>query len=135
MKYILALMLLLPLTTCSDEIFLEPDSHEAILGTWRLTEVLADPGDGSGTYTPVDSDKTILFEGNGTYTSNGAVCSFSITAEENTVGTYEIISNSEFIINCPEENLADVSLILENGVLIAHFPCIEPCGQKYIKID
>jgi hypothetical protein len=135
MKYLIALLLLLPLTTCSDDAIFSPDSPQAILGTWQLTEVLADPGDGSGTYRPVESDKIIIFESNGTYTSNGAICSFSITVEENVVGTYEIISNSEFIINCPEENLANVTLTLENGILIANFPCIEPCGQKYIKID
>ena len=28
---------------------------------WKLIEVLADPGDGSGTFQPVESDKTISF--------------------------------------------------------------------------
>jgi len=30
-----------------------------LLGTWRLIEVLADPGNGSGTFNPVDSDITL----------------------------------------------------------------------------
>ena len=36
------------------------------LGTWRLIEVRADPGDGSGTFQPVISSKTVTFETNGT---------------------------------------------------------------------
>ena len=34
------------------------------IGSWKLIAVLADPGDGSGVFQPVLSDKTIIFETN-----------------------------------------------------------------------
>ncbi|NNM18501.1 MAG: hypothetical protein HKP24_08010, partial [Croceitalea sp.] len=60
------------------------------MGTWQLVEILADPGDGSGTYTPVDSNKMIVFDNNGRFSSNGAICSFAAAVNENVEGTYEI---------------------------------------------
>ncbi|NNL08445.1 MAG: hypothetical protein HKP38_04390, partial [Croceitalea sp.] len=85
--------------------------------------------------TPVDSNKMIVFDNNGRFSSNGAICSFAAAVNENVEGTYEIFSNTEFRINCAEENLDYVALFLENQVLIVNYPCIEPCSHKYIKID
>lgn len=44
-----------------------------LIGRWRLTEVLLDPGDGSGTFQGVSSDKIIEFHSDGTVTSNGEI--------------------------------------------------------------
>lgn len=44
------------------------------LGSWELIEVLADPGDGSGTIEPVESNKTMDFSANGIVTTNSSLC-------------------------------------------------------------
>lgn len=35
---------------------------------------MADPGDGSGTFQPVESDKTIEFKNNGSVITNNSLC-------------------------------------------------------------
>jgi hypothetical protein len=49
-----------------------------ITGTWKLVEVYLDPGDGSGDFEPVQSEKTVTFHGDGTVTSNGDLCTLSL---------------------------------------------------------
>ena len=53
-------ILIMTLISCNktDEI----DISSAVVGTWKLTEVLADPGDGSGTFYTVSSNKNLIFE-------------------------------------------------------------------------
>ena len=36
-----------------------------LIETWKYTEMLADPGNGSGVFTPVTSDKTLTFDNAG----------------------------------------------------------------------
>ncbi|NNJ37670.1 MAG: hypothetical protein HKP23_00325, partial [Flavobacteriaceae bacterium] len=55
MKKLLLFFLLLSLACTSD------DPEIEILGEWQLVEVLADPGDGSGKFKSVDSNKRITF--------------------------------------------------------------------------
>ena len=57
MKRLIILSLSILFLACSTE----DNTDVQLAGTWKLIEVLADPRDGSGTYTPVDSDKTITF--------------------------------------------------------------------------
>ncbi|MEJ2004888.1 MAG: hypothetical protein P8X57_07975 [Cyclobacteriaceae bacterium] len=55
---------------CKDE------TNEARLleGEWYLKERLADPGNGSGTYQPVDSDLVLKFLPKGTFVSTEPLC-------------------------------------------------------------
>ena len=107
-------------------------SNTELIGNWKLIEVLADPGDGSGTFNSVESDKIITFENNGTITSNGNLCDMSISSDNQTSGTY---SNSELTFNSANCNNPNYDFMFEqNGnVLIINYPCIEPCQAKYIK--
>ena len=43
----------------------------SLAGTWKLTEVLADIGDGKGTFHPVSSNKNLVFVSDNKVTSNG----------------------------------------------------------------
>jgi len=43
----------------------------SLAGTWKLTEVLADIGDGKGTFQPVSSNKNLVFVSDNKVTSNG----------------------------------------------------------------
>jgi len=103
-----------------------------LLGNWKLKEVLADPGDGSGTFLPVQSNKRITFEANGVITSNGSLCDMSTAADAPTSGTY---SNTNFTFNstdCSDPNY-NYSFEQTGTVLIITYPCFEPCKAKYVK--
>lgn len=120
------------IVSCSDD---DDNTVNAdILGTWGLSEVLADPGDGSGTFVPVDSPREVTFNADGTYTSNSeSFCSFMIeTGIQASTGTY-----TETAIHCGDANPASDLLytIDANGSLIISYPCIEPCQAKYERID
>ncbi|WP_236581821.1 hypothetical protein [Sphingobacterium spiritivorum] len=67
-----------------------------ITGRWKLVEVYADPGDGSGKYRAVDSKKLLTFKANGTVeVQNGDLCMVSIHSDNNATSTYEILDKSE----------------------------------------
>ena len=106
----------------------------SLIGTWRLVENLADPGDGSGVFLPVDSNKQITFNSDGTITSNGSLCDISIQSETPTSGTYSI---DQFFINSEDCINADLNIdfALENSILTINYLCIEPCSSGYLKIE
>lgn len=110
----------------------ELNSNTDLVGEWKLVEVLTDPGDGSGTFSAVQSNKIIRFHPDGTLTSNGSICSMSIEANNPTSGTYSLI-NSTF--NSPDCNSSDHDYQFEHigDTLIVIYPCIEPCKVKYKK--
>ncbi len=108
------------------------NSDTELIGNWKLIEILADPGDGSGIFSSVESHKIITFKNNGTITSNGNLCDMSITSDNQTSGTY---SNSEMSFSSANCNNPDYDFTFEqNGnVLIINYPCFEPCQAKYMK--
>ena len=111
----------------------EPPST-GITGEWLLVEMLADPGDGSGIFVPVDSEKRITISAGGTYSSNGDVCSFTSEVTTATNGSYSE-DNDSYIIECSNMFPGFVRINLDDDHLIISFPCIEPCQQKFRRID
>ncbi len=111
----------------------EITEQEDIIGKWQLIEVYSDPGDGSGEFNPVDSDKTIAFNKNGQFVSNGIMCHMSIEPTETSTGTYSLVKytltpdNCEYSVELPYE-------VIGNELIISHF-CIEGCGEKYKKVE
>lgn len=105
-----------------------------IVGEWVLIEVLADPGDGSGRFRPVNSDKRISFFANGTYISTGAICNFSSEPDSNSNGIYTL-TDTGYQILCGDAPDFPIGLQIEDGFLIVSFPCIEPCFEKYRKLN
>lgn len=107
-------------------------TNTELIGNWKLIEVLADPGDGSGIFSRVESEKIITFESNETITSNGQICDMSIEIGNPTFGTYSI-SNSTF--NSSDCVNPDYNYTFEQigNILIINYPCIEPCQAKYKK--
>ncbi|TXE15285.1 hypothetical protein ES692_17375 [Psychroserpens burtonensis] len=63
------IVMVFSLLACSDD-----DKTKRIeiklLGTWQLSEVYSDPGDGSGYFTSIDSEKILTFLSSGTINSN-----------------------------------------------------------------
>ncbi len=109
-------------------------SETTLEGTWKLIQVLNDPGNGSGEFYDVDSEKTITFFEDGTITSNGSICQTSTASDTPTEGTYSI---SQRIIDSADcyisEDIAIRFTIIDSN-LIMSYPCIEPCQSRFIKI-
>lgn len=103
-----------------------------LIGSWKLIEVLADPGDGSGIFYAVESNKIITFKNDGTLTSNGNLCNTSISSESPTSGTY---SKTEMSFKSADCDNPDYNFTFEKdgNILIINYPCIEPCRVKYLK--
>ncbi len=129
MKRILLFFLVLGvLFSCNKD--KEPENK--LIGDWKLIEVLADPGDGSGTFNAVQSNKIIRFENDGIITSNGNLCDMSINSDNATSGTYSI---TDMTLNSPDCSYPDYGITFDvNGnTLMINYPCIEPCIAKYEK--
>ena len=101
-----------------------------LVGVWKLTEVLADPGDGSGTYQGVNNDKTIEFHSNGVLTSNGGICGMTTGSNSPSSGTYSLMDST---ISCSNSGVK-IRFKKMGSTLILNYPCIEPCGEKYVKL-
>ena len=127
-KFIVLSMTVVFFLFCSKK---EKDETQ-LVNEWRLIEVLADPGDGSGQYEPVNSDKSIQFFSDGTVQSNQSLCGF----DPNYAGT-GIYDTTEGVI-IPDDcfdPLLRISFRLEGANLILHHPCIEECGEKYVRVS
>ncbi|MBO3097044.1 lipocalin family protein [Gelidibacter pelagius] len=118
------------LFSCNNDDDSNPNTD--LIGNWQLIEVLSDPGDGSGTFTSVESDKTITFKSGGIIASNGNLCDMGINSGNPTSGTY---STSKWTFNSPDCDNPEYDFTFEqNGnILIINYPCIEPCKVKYKK--
>lgn len=103
----------------------------SLVGSWKLTAVLADPGDGSGVFYPVNNEKIITFNNSGTVNSNGSLCNMSLASNTNYTGVYS--SDSLFIKpdSCPNISLG---LEMSGADLIINYLCIERCSEKYVKL-
>ena len=100
---------------------------------WQLIEQLADPGDGSGIFEPVTSQKILRLYSSGNFTSNGPMCTMSTSDQQNSSGTF---TNDElFPENCINYGMSQISYQISDDTLIINYPCIEACAQKYLKID
>ena len=126
MKISFAILVILSLfTSCKKK------DGGSLTGTWELKEVLIDPGNGSGVFNAVSSDKNLVFHTNGNVNCNGVICDMSIESNTSTAGTYSEIDSTLISTACP-------NLILKYEVsgdtLILIYPCFEPCKAKYIKV-
>lgn len=103
-------------------------------GTWQLIEVLADPGDGSGTFESVTSGKTITFGEAGAYTANGDLCNFSEESATTSSGIFwdedQNVEPGGCISQAPRSG---ITYEFVDEELILSYPCIEPCRHKFSK--
>jgi len=128
MKYLTILLAFtLTLVSCSNN----NNSEKEIVGEWKLIETLADPGDGSGVFQQIDSNKTIEFFNDNTFTSNGVLCFMSNETTSST-GTYLETESQIFPSDCNNSELSLTYEITSSDLIISYF-CIEPCKEKYEK--
>ena len=128
----LVLMALMSLIlNCSND----PEEGEPSLeGRWKLKAVRYDPGDGSGTFQSVESDKLVEFLSSQEVRSNGNLCNGGTGTEDASSGLYVLPDSILQIDGCPQDVLL-TRFRIEKGNLILSYPCIEPCEEKYVKLD
>jgi hypothetical protein len=108
----------------------------SLIGKWKLIEVLADPGDGSGVFKPVDSNKTLEFFEDGFVRSNGSLCTFNIIADQESQGIYNTEDSSIIPDNCNSNFIElKINFKIEGSRLILNYFCIEACSEKYKRIN
>ncbi len=131
MKNLMLICLTLPLfISCnSDEL-----NFEELTGKWQLVEVLMDPGDGSGVFETVTSNRTITFAESGAFISKGDLCEISDSDENASSGSYNTIDETLTIDSCDDLN-STITYKLKNKRLILVYTCIEGCKHKYQKIE
>lgn len=121
------LLILLTILSCTT------NKESDLQGRWKLVEVLADPGDGSGTFQPTNEDKYLQFNADFSLESNRSHCLFGQDSESGTLGFYSLEAG-EIYFSCDGES-TEYSFQLIDGDLILNFPrCIEPCQEKYRKL-
>ena len=130
-KGIVILGILVFLLSCnkSDEKII---ANTNIVGSWKLIEVLEDPGDLSGIFVSVNSSKTIVFSDIGKITSNGLICDMSIESNTKSFGTFSETNSTISPFDCQN---SIINYELNGNTLILMYPCTEPCKAKYIKIQ
>ena len=130
---ILCLLPLLLSAACSKDEALLGDA-DSIVGTWQLSERLVDPGDGSGSFQKVDSDRLIIFRANETIVSNGTLCFMDHEGRQLSEGVYDPELRTITGNDCDITRFGQSRYELTNGELIINYPCIEPCAEKFRKL-
>lgn len=95
-------------------------------GEWRLTETLADPGDGSGEWQTASKDSVtyIIFNEDGSLETN-----LSSKMER-----YKIKDSVYLeIVLTDQENPIPYRYQIDKKNLILNPPCIEACGLRFVK--
>ena len=110
----------------------DDNKNSDVVGKWKLIEVLADPGDGSGTFHGVSSEKILEFQANGTVTSNGSICDMSIESVSPSFGTYSLSDSTISSSNCSNSPFK-IKFRNEGSTMTISYPCDEACIAKYIK--
>lgn len=112
----------------NDDTPIDPD----LIGTWKLTARFVDPGDGSGTFKPVQSKMTLEFENEDIVEiKEGDLCSFSIDSGEESIANYSL-EDKKIEPGCLNEWF--ITFEIEAGFLFLYFPCFEGCSYKFRKI-
>ena len=106
------------------------DGSNAIIGKWKLTETLADIGDGKGQWAavPQNDSTSIQFNENGTIES--------MESGFKAVKAHQIVDSANLEItfqnNQPKINYR---YKVQNEILELNPPCIEACGFRYVRVE
>lgn len=121
-RYFLILFLSIS-SICLSSCKKDSEVQGAIYGKWKLTETLADPGDGSGIYRKVTGkSKYITFQHDGKLSGDalGDLYAFEIVDETTLkVYTQNYVSPMTYRYQVTGKQL------------VLNPPCIEPCGFKF----
>lgn len=134
-----AFLMLISASSCDKSIDIKtgyspkPNSTSDLVGSWRLIEQLADPGNGSGTFQPVTSQKTIQIYADSTFIANGQMCTMSADTLGAETGIF-LDSVTISLTMSPCWGVFPITYQHAGDTLIIVYPCIEACRQKYVKL-
>ena len=100
------------------------DNNSSIIGRWKLTETLADPGDGSGIWMPATTNYIIQFNEDSTAYEN------PVNPYRN-VNRYSVINDSTLTLFYSTGTSFSYHFKIESNTLTIMGGCIEACGTKY----
>jgi hypothetical protein len=100
----------------------------SIIGKWKLSEYLADPGDGSGTWHVSDplNPSYREFKGDGILVDSPS----SATSWTH----FQLTSDSTIIFSRDSEQLT-ISYHVSKTLLTLSGGCIEACGERYVSMQ
>jgi len=116
---LILVFIILSLTACE-----KSGSDNLITGKWKLTETLADPGDGSGKWQSVSGSKTyLILNSDGSITGSG----------DTSFKQYRIIDDRmiEFVFQNGTTTIRNYKL--SGNSLEISGGCYEACGTRYKK--
>jgi hypothetical protein len=105
-----------------------PVGNNSLIGKWKLSESLADPGDGSGTWQLADPlhPSHLEFKNDGTL-------SFSPYDIYNS-DRYQVTSDSTMVFFRGSESF-NMRYNFSKTILSLYAPCIEACGSRYTAVQ
>ena len=103
-------------------------SNNSIVGRWKLSEYLADPGDGSGTWLSAASLNPSFLE----FKKDGSLIVTPFNA--NSWDHFQLTSDSTIVFFRDSDQITKAYHFSE-GVLILTGGCIEACGERYIPVQ
>lgn len=130
-KSILGLLLFTSIIACSKKEETPNGTTPQLQSSWIMKAYYMDPGDGSGSFTPVNSSKYIKFYTNGTLSSNGDLCSMDSSAANPTSGTFSA-ADSTFVSSGCAVSTWSIQYSIDGDTLDVYYPCIEACVARYV---
>ena len=130
---LLIIVAILVIAACSkenNEIIDVLGNPKVLVGKWKLTESLNDPGDGSGKWTKVSGSNVnyVEFKADGQLSGYGDYKTY--TVKDSTILTFTKADGVTY---------QDQRYQLQNGMLsmspAGPIWCIEPCGLRYKKVQ
>ena len=104
-----------------------------MLGTWKLTEVYFDIGNGSGTFQPAGYARTITFFSDSTYTTDLGICTITTNGNDQSgSGIYSPGQQLIFPTTCRTNAAYPYELV--GRQLTITYPCVEGCAEQYQKV-
>lgn len=110
------------------------NENAGLIGKWQLTEELIDIGDGKGEFKEATTQQSIEFFRDGTFTATSSLCQMAPGSSGQGTGTYSMEGNTITPANCAGES-RNITFELNGRELILNLTCIEPCKQKYVRVD
>lgn len=110
--------------------------NNGLIGKWKITEYLGDPGDGSGTYHEVKSDAAhvIEFKENGEFVEQKGKEQSSVPL----FNAYKVLDNQRIeMIPIDKSQPSHIWYYsdLSATKLTLGYGCIEACSGKYIAVE
>lgn len=104
---------------------------------WELIEIYSDPGNGSGSFNEVESERTITIFQNGDFISKGSLYILDVTNTQIHTGEIEYTSSDNKLVvsDCSWHDVTKLPFSIDGDEMIVDFSCYEGCKHKYKRVD